>query len=78
VRAENPRLTSGRIHLGLVYYAAGRHDDAAGEWRAVLGAEPENASARMYLAMLDATSATRATEAMDAASRPPGSPGPGR
>jgi tetratricopeptide (TPR) repeat protein len=75
VRAESPRFMPGRIHLGLVYYAAGRHDDAAGEWRAVLGAEPENASARMYLAMLNKTNATIAR---DAAPRPPGSPGPVR
>ena len=53
VRAESPRFVPGRIHLGLGYYAAGRRDDAAGEWRAVLGAEPDNRSARMYLAMLE-------------------------
>jgi tetratricopeptide (TPR) repeat protein len=53
VRAESPRFTAGRIHLGLGYYAAGRHAEAANEWRAVLGSEPDNRSARMYLAMLE-------------------------
>jgi tetratricopeptide (TPR) repeat protein len=53
VRAENPRFVAGRLKLGLVYYAAGRRDDAAGEGRAALGAEPDNRSAKMYLALLD-------------------------
>jgi tetratricopeptide (TPR) repeat protein len=54
VRAESPRFTPGRIHLGLGYYAAGRREEAAGEWRAALAVEPDNRSVRMYLAMLEA------------------------
>jgi tetratricopeptide (TPR) repeat protein len=53
VRAEQPRYAPGGVHLGLSYHAAGRHQDAAAQWRAVLEADPTNASARMYLAMLD-------------------------
>ena len=46
-------LRAGGLHLGLSYQAAGRHEEAAAQWRAVLAAEPTNASARMYLAMLE-------------------------
>ena len=53
MRAEQPRYAHGGVHLGLSYHAAGRHEDAAAQWRAVLEADPTNASARMYLAMLD-------------------------
>ena len=63
VRAENPRYPLGRIHLGLSYHAAGRHDDAAAQWKAVLEAEPDNRSAKMYLAMLEATPAAPAPAA---------------
>jgi tetratricopeptide (TPR) repeat protein len=55
VRAEHPRYAQGLIHLGLSYHAAGRRDDAAAQWKAVLEAEPDNRSAKMYLAMLEAT-----------------------
>jgi tetratricopeptide (TPR) repeat protein len=51
-RDENPRFAGARLHLGLSYYAAGRRDDAAVEWREVLILAPENRSAQMYLAML--------------------------
>jgi tetratricopeptide (TPR) repeat protein len=67
VRAEHPRYPPGRIHLGLSYHAAGRHGDAAAQWQAVLEAEPENRSAKMYLAMLEATPAA----AGGAATEPP-------
>jgi tetratricopeptide (TPR) repeat protein len=53
VRAEQPRYAPGGVHLGLSYHAAGRHEDAAAQWRSVLEADPTNASARMYLAMLE-------------------------
>jgi tetratricopeptide (TPR) repeat protein len=53
VRAESPRFATGRLKLGLVYYAAGRRDDAAAEWRAALAADPGNRAAKMYLALLD-------------------------
>ncbi len=53
VRAEHPRYPPGRIHLGLSYHAAGRRDDAEAQWRAVLEADPESKSARMYLRMLE-------------------------
>jgi tetratricopeptide (TPR) repeat protein len=53
VRDENPRFAAGRLHLGLGYYAAGRRDEAAAEWREVLALAPDNRSAPMYLAMLN-------------------------
>ena len=53
VRAERPRFAAARLHLGLSYQTAGRHDDAAAEWRAVLAVEPDNTSARAYLALLE-------------------------
>ncbi len=46
VRAEHPRYAPGRIHLGLSYHAAGRRDDAAAQWQAVLEADPDNRSAQ--------------------------------
>jgi predicted TPR repeat methyltransferase len=55
VRAEHPRYPAGRIHLGISYHAAGRHDDAAAQWKAVLEGDPDNRSAKMYLAMLEAS-----------------------
>jgi tetratricopeptide (TPR) repeat protein len=55
VRAEHPRYPAGCIHLGISYHAAGRRDDAAAQWKAVLEGEPDNRSAKMYLAMLEAT-----------------------
>ena len=57
VRAESPRFANGRVKLGLVYWAAGRRDDAAVEWRAALTSDPENRPARMYLALLDPAAA---------------------
>ena len=43
-RARAGRATTirglGRVHLGLAYYAAGRRDDAAAEWRAALAEAP--------------------------------------
>jgi tetratricopeptide (TPR) repeat protein len=53
VRAENGRFVAGRIHLGLAYYAAGRRDDAAGEWRAALAEAPGHRAARMYLSLVE-------------------------
>jgi tetratricopeptide (TPR) repeat protein len=66
VRAEHPRYPPGRIHLGLSYHAAGRRDDAAAQWRAVVETDPENKSAKMYLAMLEAPA-----PAAPAAGQPP-------
>ena len=63
VRAESPRFVGGRLQLGLGYYAAGRRDDAAGEWRAVLEIAPDNRSAQMYLALLDREGRRRALSA---------------
>lgn len=55
VRAENPRFVAGRLQLGLGYYAAGRREEAAAEWRAVLAATPGNRSACMYLSLVEPT-----------------------
>jgi tetratricopeptide (TPR) repeat protein len=60
VRAESPRFFAGRIKLGLVYYAAARREDAAAEWRAVLAVDADHREAKMYLALLDPTSAPAA------------------
>ena len=38
---------------GSCYYAAGRRDEAASEWRGVLALDPDNRAAQMYLALLD-------------------------
>ena len=59
VRAESPRFVAGRLKLGLVYYAAARRDDAAAEWRAVLGLDATNRAAKMYLALLDPAAAAQ-------------------
>lgn len=53
VRAENPRFVAGRLQLGLGYYAAGRREEAATEWRAALATAPGNRSARMYLSLVE-------------------------
>ena len=53
VRTENPRFIAGRLKLGLGYHAAGRRDEAAAEWRAVLALEPGDRTAPMYLALLE-------------------------
>jgi tetratricopeptide (TPR) repeat protein len=53
VRTENPRFIAGRLKLGLGYHAAGRRDEAAAEWRAVLELEPADRTAPMYLALLE-------------------------
>jgi len=58
VRAESPRFIGGRLKLGLVYYAAGRRDEAGAEWAAVLTQDPDNRAARMYMALLDPTRPT--------------------
>lgn len=53
VRAENGRFVAGRLQLGLAYYAAGRRDDAATEWRAALAVAPGHRAARMYLSLVE-------------------------
>jgi thioredoxin-like negative regulator of GroEL len=53
VRAENPHFAAARLQLGLAYYAAGRREHAAAEWRAVLEAAPGNRPARMYLSLVE-------------------------
>ena len=52
VKIENPKFATGRLHLGLSYYAQGRRTEAASEWQQVLVMAPENKSAHMYLAMV--------------------------
>jgi tetratricopeptide (TPR) repeat protein len=58
VRTENPRFIAGRLKLGLGYHAAGRRDEAAAEWRAVLAIEPGDRTAPMYLALLESSPGT--------------------
>jgi tetratricopeptide (TPR) repeat protein len=53
VRAENAKFVTGRLQLGLAYYAAGRREDAAGEWRAALATAPGHRAARMYLSLVE-------------------------
>jgi tetratricopeptide (TPR) repeat protein len=71
VRAESPELAVGRIHLGLGYYAAGRREEAAAEWRAVLAVQADNRSARMYLAMLETAGEPVSTSTPTLVGRPP-------
>ena len=47
-----PDLLGARVQLGLTYYTLGRTPDARREWEAVLGEDPSNQSARMYLRMV--------------------------
>jgi tetratricopeptide (TPR) repeat protein len=54
VRAESPRFLPALLHLGLAYHAAGRPEDAAGQWRAALAVDPNNGAAKLYMAMHDA------------------------
>jgi tetratricopeptide (TPR) repeat protein len=59
VRSENPKFIAGRLKLGLGYHAAGRRDEAAAEWRAVLALEPADRTAPMYLALLESPPGAR-------------------
>jgi tetratricopeptide (TPR) repeat protein len=52
VRHDNPKYIPARVNLGLTYYTMGRRADALGEWQQILGIEPTNKSAAMYIAMV--------------------------
>lgn len=47
-----PDYAPARIHLGVTLFSVGRVDDAQAEWRAVLGSDPANRSAQLYLRMV--------------------------
>jgi tetratricopeptide (TPR) repeat protein len=51
ILTANPGYVPARLAKGLTFYALGRRDEAASEWRAVLAAEPEHRAAKAYLAM---------------------------
>jgi tetratricopeptide (TPR) repeat protein len=51
-KKEHPNLMSPRLQLGMTYYTAGRRGDAAREWREVLGMEPANKFAKLYLRLI--------------------------
>ena len=46
---QNPNYLPGRVHYGITLYAAGRRADAILVWEDVLGRNPGNKSAEMYL-----------------------------
>jgi tetratricopeptide (TPR) repeat protein len=48
-KAEAPRFLPARVQLGVTLYSLGRKDEAVREWESVLGDEPGNKSAAMYL-----------------------------
>ncbi len=52
VRHDNPKYIPARVNLGLTYYAMGRRPEALSEWQQILGLEPTNKSAAMYIAMV--------------------------
>ena len=52
VVGEAPRYTGGRIQLGLVFYLAGKRDEARQQWEDALKQDPENQRAGAYLRML--------------------------
>ena len=51
VKTTQPRYLPARLALGTTLYMLGRKDDAIREWEAVLGADPENRAAKLYLKM---------------------------
>lgn len=53
VRHDSPKYLPARVHLGLTYYTMGRRADALSEWQQILGLEPTNKSAAMYIAMVN-------------------------
>jgi tetratricopeptide (TPR) repeat protein len=52
IRHDNPKYSPARVNLGLTYYTMGRRADALAEWQQILGLEPTNKSAAMYIAMV--------------------------
>jgi tetratricopeptide (TPR) repeat protein len=51
VKTTQPRYLPARLALGTTLYMLGRRDDATREWEAVLGVDPENRAAKLYLSM---------------------------
>jgi len=49
-----PRFTHARVLLGVTLLSLGAQDEAIAAWREVMGIEPDNKSARMYLRMAEA------------------------
>ncbi|MGV3621995.1 MAG: tetratricopeptide repeat protein [Archangium sp.] len=49
---QNPNYLPGRVHYGITLYAAGRRSDAIMVWEDVLGRNPGNKSAEMYLSLV--------------------------
>ena len=69
VRAEHPRYPPGRIHLGLSLPRRRPARRRGGAVAGGAGGRPDNASAKMYLAMLEATPAAPAPAARRPSSR---------
>src|SRR5215470_17812301 len=51
VKTTQPRYLPARLALGTTLYMLGRRDDATREWEAVLGVDPDNKAAKLYLSM---------------------------
>jgi len=52
VKKEKPGYIPGRLHLGFVLYRMGKRKAAVTEWKNVLGIDPKNESAKLYLQMI--------------------------
>lgn len=52
-RRKRPDYPPAIVQLGLTYYTLGRQGEALAEWRAALGIDPENATARMYVRLVE-------------------------
>jgi tetratricopeptide (TPR) repeat protein len=48
-----PDYIPARIHLGVTLFSLGRKDQALAEWQAVLGIDPNNKSAKLYIRMVN-------------------------
>lgn len=53
VKRDRPGYVPARISLGAAYFAGNDKASARREWSEVLGLDPENRTARMYLRMVD-------------------------
>jgi tetratricopeptide (TPR) repeat protein len=47
--SQAPNYVLGRVHYGITLYAAGKREEAVAVWEDVLGRNPGNKSAEMYL-----------------------------
>ena len=58
LKNEHPQYLPGRIALGVFHYGNGNIIEAQNEWRKVLGQDPQNSEAAMYLNLAKAATET--------------------